>query len=179
MWYAPGKRLIKISVAAIFITLTGLIISANSQPPPKEEAPEPAPPAGQTYVGSKACSACHFKQFTTWKKTKHAKEAWVSVPAKYQTNPDCLKCHATGYGQPSGFKDAAATPNLVGTTCEACHGPGSEHEKVCKPFLNKKTLSPEEEKAARDSIYKVLPKNVCVACHLVQGHQDHPKYDKQ
>jgi hypothetical protein len=179
MWYSPGKRLIKILVAAIFIALTGLVISAYSQPPQKDEGSEPAAPAGQTYVGSKACSACHFKQFTTWKKTKHAKEAWESVPAKYQTNPDCIKCHTTGYGQPSGFKDTTATPNLAGTTCEACHGPGSEHEKTCKPFLNKKTLSPEEEKAARDSIYKVLPKNVCVSCHLVQGHQEHPKYDKQ
>ena len=140
---------------------------------------EPAPPAGQTYIGSKACSACHYKQYTSWKKTKHAKEAWESVPAKYQTDPDCLKCHATGYGQPSGFKDAKSTPTLVGTTCEACHGPGSEHEKACKPFLNKKTLSPEEEKIARDSIYKVLPKNVCVACHLAQAHEEHPKYDKQ
>jgi hypothetical protein len=113
-----------------------------------------------------------------WKKTKHAKEAWESVTAKYRTAPECLKCHTTGYGQPSGFKDANSTPTLAGTTCEACHGPGSEHEKVCKPFLNKKTLSPEEEKTARDSIYKVLPQNVCISCHLVQGHEEHPKYDK-
>jgi hypothetical protein len=164
---------------AILIAFAVLINNASSQPQPKEEGPEPAPPAGQTYIGSKACSACHFKQFTSWKKTKHAKEAWESMAAKYQTNPDCLKCHATGYGQSSGFKDVATTPNLIGTTCEACHGPGSEHEKTCKPFLNKKTLSPEEEKAARDSIYKVLPKNVCVACHIVQGHVEHPKYDKK
>jgi hypothetical protein len=164
---------------AILVAFAVLINNASSQPPPKEEGPEPAPPAGQTYIGSKACSACHFKQFTSWKKTKHAKEAWESVPAKYQTNPECLKCHTTGYGQPSGFKDVATTPNLIGTTCEGCHGPGSEHEKTCKPFLNKKTLTPEEEKTARDSIYKVLPKNVCVACHMVQGHVEHPKYDKK
>jgi hypothetical protein len=179
MWKSSYKSLMKLSVAAIVIVLVGLVITANSQPPSKEEGPEPAAPAGQTYIGSKACSACHFKQYTSWKKTKHAKEAWESVPAKYQADPECLKCHATGYGQPSGFKDAKSTPTLVGTTCEACHGPGSEHEKTCKPFLNKKTLSPEEEKTARDSIYKVLPKNVCVACHQVQGHVEHPKYDKK
>ena len=134
MWRSPYKGLIKISVAAIFIVLVGLAIEANSQPPSKEEAPEPAPPTGQTYTGSKACSACHYKQYTSWKKTKHAKEAWESVPAKYQTDPDCLKCHATGYGQPSGFKDAKSTPTLVGTTCEACHGPGSEHERRANRF---------------------------------------------
>jgi hypothetical protein len=164
---------------AILVAFAVLINNASSQPPPKEEAPEPAPPSGQTYVGSKACSACHFKQFTSWKKTKHSKDAWESVPAKYQADPECVKCHTTGYGQPSGFKDVATTPNLVGTACEACHGPGSEHEKICKPFLNKKTLSPEEEKSARDSIYKIQPKNVCVACHIVQGHVEHPKYDKK
>jgi hypothetical protein len=179
MWKSSYKSLVMIFVGAIIIAFVGLVINANSQPPSKEEGPEPAPLTGQTYIGSKACSACHFKQYTSWKKTKHAKEAWESVPAKYQADPECVKCHATGYGQPSGFKDAKSTPNLIGTTCEACHGPGSEHEKACKPFLNKKTLSPDEEKTARDSIYKVLPKNVCVSCHLVQGHVEHPKYDKK
>ena len=84
MWRSPYKGLIKISVAAIFIVLVGLAIEANSQPPSKEEAPEPAPPTGQTYTGSKACSACHYKQYTSWKKTKHAKEAWRAFQQKTQ-----------------------------------------------------------------------------------------------
>jgi hypothetical protein len=167
-----------VSVVAVFVTLSLLAMQANSQPQ-KEKAPEPAAPAGQTYTGSKACSACHFKQYTSWKKTKHSTEAWESMAPKYRTDAACLKCHSTGYGQPTGFKDEKTTPTLEGTSCEACHGPGSEHEKVCKPFLNKKTLSAEEEKTARDSIYKVLPQNVCIACHLTQSHEDHPKYDKK
>ena len=104
---------------------------------------------------------------------------WESVPEKYRTAAECLPCHTTGYGQPTGFKDAASTPNLAGTTCEACHGPGSKHEEACKPFLNQKTLSLEEEKTARDSIYKILPRNVCVSCHTSKGHKEHPKYDKE
>jgi hypothetical protein len=150
-----------------------------SQPPEGPAAAEPAPPAGQTYTGFKKCSACHFKQYMAWKKTKHGKEAWESVPEKYRADPECVKCHATGFGQATGFKDAASTPTLVGTTCEACHGPGSKHEEICKKYENKKKLDPAEEKEARDSIYKVLPQNVCVSCHLVQGHKEHPKYDKQ
>jgi hypothetical protein len=152
--------------------------TVNSQPPEPKDA-EPAAPTGQSYVGVKRCSSCHFKQYMSWKKTKHAKEAWESMPAKYRASAECLACHATGYGDPTGFKDESSTPNLAGTTCEACHGPGSKHEEACKPFLNKKTLSPEEEKIAKDSIYKVLPHNVCAACHASKGHKEHPKYDKE
>jgi len=160
----------------------GVVVVAtdvNSQPPPVESAAEPAPPAGQTYTGSKQCASCHFKQFMAWKKTKHAKDAWEKVPEKYRADAKCVNCHTTGYGQATGFKDAESSPNLVGTACEACHGPGSEHEKVAKQFAEKKKLSAEEEKAVRDSIYKVLPHNVCVSCHSSQGHKEHPKYDKE
>ena len=177
----PSRR----AVAALGIALlvVGCVLAGNtvhSQPPEaKDAAPEPAAPSGQTYIGVKRCSSCHFKQYMSWKKTKHAKDAWESVPAKYRTAAECLACHTTGYGAATGFKDAASTANLVGTTCEACHGPGSKHEEACKPYLNKKKLDPAEEKIARDSIYKVLPGNVCTACHAVpQGHKDHPKYDK-
>jgi hypothetical protein len=166
------------TIVVLFITLTVLAIKADSQSP-EAKGPEPAPPAGQTYVGSKACSACHFKQFMSWKKTKHAKDAWEKVPGKYRTTPECLKCHATGYGKPGGFQNLQSTADLTGTTCEACHGPGSEHAKICKAFLGKKTLSPEEEKTARDSIYKIQPNNVCVNCHWAQAHKEHPPYDKQ
>ena len=153
-----------IAALALICLLIGSAV--NSQPPePKDAVPEPAPPTGQTYTGVKRCSSCHFKQYMTWKKTKHAKEAWESMPAKYRTSAECLVCHATGYGEATGFKDETSTPNLAGTTCEACHGPGSKHEEACKPFLNKKKLDPDEEKIARDSIYKVHPRNVCVACH--------------
>ena len=31
------------------------------------------PPKGQTYVGFKKCSSCHFKQFMTWKLLKRRK----------------------------------------------------------------------------------------------------------
>jgi hypothetical protein len=164
------------------LAVTGIFFignAVNSQPPESKEAvAKPAPPTGQDYIGMKRCSSCHFKQYMTWKKTKHAKEAWESVPAKYRTSAECLPCHTTGYGQPTGFKDEASSPNLTGTTCEACHGPGSKHEQVCQQYVNKK-LTPDEEKIARDSIYKVLPRNVCVACHVTKGHMEHPKYDKE
>lgn len=177
-----------------------------SQPPqPKDAATKHKALTGQTYIGVKKCSSCHFKESTQWKKTGHGKEAWESVPAKYRTAAECLPCHTTGYGQPTGFKDAASTPALVGTTCEACHGPGSKHDEACKPFLNKKKLDPADEKIARDSIFKpviadvtlhkephrslqdkdaqdliakIKPGDVCARCHTFKTPADHPKYDK-
>jgi hypothetical protein len=139
-------------------------------------------PAGQTYTGAKRCAACHFKQHANWKKSKHATGAWENLPAKYRRDAECLKCHVTGYGVAGGY--AAGTPtdvlqNLLGVGCEACHGPGSKHEEICKKFSATKKLSPEEEREAKGSIYDVLPKNVCIKCHIEQNHKEHPKYDKQ
>ena len=145
---------------------------AWSQPPVAAAAPEPAPPAGQQYTGAKQCAACHFDQFMKWKTTKHAK-SFDSLPAQYQADAKCLPCHTTGFGQATGFKTAAASADLKGTTCEACHGPGSKHGEIAKQFANKK-LTPEQEKTVRDSIWKIQPTNVCIACHVVQGHHDNP-----
>jgi hypothetical protein len=139
-------------------------------------AAEPAAPAGQTYVGTKECAACHFEQFMAWRQTPHAK-AFEIMPAKYQTDATCLKCHTTGHGTPTGFKSLQATPNLVGNSCEGCHGPGSKHTEIAKSFGQKK-LTPQEATQVRDSIYLMLPKNVCVECHLATGHKSHPKFDK-
>lgn len=133
---------------------------------------EPAPPADQQYTGVKQCASCHFDQFMKWKSTKHATN-FDLLPAKYQTDAKCLECHTTGFGAPTGFTTAAASADLKGTTCEACHGPGSKHAEIAKQFANQK-LTPEQEKSVRDSIWKVLPRNVCVACHVVQGHHDNP-----
>ena len=135
------------------------------------EAPEPEPPGEQQYIGVKKCAACHFDQFLKWKPTKHAK-SFELLPAKHQADEKCLKCHTTGFGEPTGFKTAADL-DLKGTSCESCHGPGSKHADVAKPFANKKP-TPEQDKIARDSIWKMLPKNVCVSCHVVQGHHDSP-----
>lgn len=160
-------------VAAIVVPVAGIIAVAGTPLEAAETASaEPAPPEGQTYIGDKKCASCHFQQFMTWKKTEHSK-AFESLTAKYQTDPTCLKCHTTGYGQPTGFKDMATTPNLAGNTCENCHGPGSKHAEVCEGYANK-TLSPDEEKIAKDSIWLVLPKNVCIECHAVIAHKSNP-----
>ncbi len=140
---------------------------------------EPAPPPNQTYIGTIKCGSCHFEKYQDWRKQqdKHVK-AFQILPAAYQADPACLKCHVTGFGDPSGFK-TAADKSLTGITCESCHGPGSAHAEISKPFANKKNLPPEQDKIARDSIYRVLPHNVCVTCHTARSHKQHPEYVKQ
>jgi hypothetical protein len=63
-----------------------------------------------------------------WKKTKHGKEAWASVPAKYQSDPECLKCHTTGFGEPGGANASEDVRYLQGVQCEACHSSAGPHD---------------------------------------------------
>jgi hypothetical protein len=150
-----------------WLATIGVVMALGMLSPPAAQAD---PPADQTFIGSKKCSACHFDQFLKWRATPHAKTFDI-LTAKHQANAKCLKCHTTGYGEATGFKSLAATPALVGVSCESCHGPGSKHEEIAKPFAGKK-LTPEQETTVRGSIWKMLPKNVCVDCHRVQGHHE-------
>jgi hypothetical protein len=166
-----GTVVVGTVVALVAVVLVSALTTARSAEP--EAATEPAPPADQSYVGSKRCASCHFQEFMKWRKDKHSK-TFDLLPAKYQADPKCIQCHSTGYGAPSGFKDIKSTPSLAGTTCEACHGPGSEHEKICTPLAKIKNLTPAQEKQAKDSIWLMRPENVCVKCHVVQAHKDNP-----
>ena len=112
-------------------------------------------PKGATYVGTNKCRMCHMKDHKTWKATKHATN-FDTLKGDEVKNPDCLKCHTTGYGQPGGFVSAETTPNLKGTGCEGCHGPGSEHIKAGK-------ASPKFPEGNK-KIDKI-PQNACVNCH--------------
>ena len=95
----------------------------------------------------------------------------LCLTGKYKTDAKCLKCHTTGYGQPTGYKDAKSE-GLTDVGCESCHGPGSKHEEISKPFAQVKNLTKEQEEAVRGSIWLVLPKNVCLECHTTKGHKD-------
>ncbi len=148
------------------LSFLGLVLAVGAS----RAAEDPAPPAGQTYTGAKKCASCHFKQFMTWKKDKHSK-VFDLLPDKYKTDATCLKCHSTGYGTPTGFKDIKSTPDLAGNTCEICHGPGSEHEKVAQKY-GKEKLTAAQEKEVRDSMWLMLPENVCVKCHLTKAHKE-------
>ena len=120
------------------IAVAALVFSGTSLAQDKKAAPE------YSYVGTKACKKCHYKQAKSWKTTKMAnafdllkpgeradakKKAGLDPKKDYTKDPECLTCHTTGYGKPGGYVSAEKTPYLLGVGCEMCHGPGSEYTK--------------------------------------------------
>jgi hypothetical protein len=98
--------------------------------------------ADARYVGASKCRMCHFAEHKSWAETKMARsfellKPGVAAEAKtkagldpardYTTDAGCLACHTTGHGRPGGFAGPAATPDLAGVSCEACHGAASEY----------------------------------------------------
>ena len=116
--------------------------------------------SGATYISGKKCKTCHIKVYKAHAETRHAKSLENLTDAGEATNAECLPCHSTGYGKTGGFVDATSTPTLAGTTCQACHGPGSAHVE--------KGLSKEQR---RQTIEKT-PKDACTKCHGI--HEAHP-----
>jgi hypothetical protein len=128
------------------------------------------------YVGAKKCKTCHKKelignQYGAWEEMKHAKafetlkgEKALEV-AKEQglaTAPheagECLKCHATAYGEdPSKFAKKPLNPE-DGVQCETCHGPGSLYKK-------KKTMSDHDKSVAAGMWEPGKDDKICVGCH--------------
>jgi hypothetical protein len=113
------------------------------------------PPDDAKYVGPAKCKACHIALHKTWAESKHAKNFSVLQGAE-KTNPECVKCHTTGYGKASGFTSEAATPNLENTTCEACHGPASAHVAAALDA---------PDKGDWDKKINKNPGAACVGCH--------------
>lgn len=84
------------------------------------------------YIGVEFCRSCHaredknagpkLKTCFSWVGSAHA-NAWEKLPEEDRNNPDCLRCHTTGYGLPR--RAGISEKDLRGVQCEACHGPGS------------------------------------------------------
>ena len=117
-------------------------------------------PAPQ-YAGAAVCAECHANIHSAETLTPHAGALATLQQAHQDTNPNCLPCHTVGYGLPSGFKSAVATPTLAGVQCENCHGPAGNH--AANP--DDLTARPRVELAAQ----------VCGGCHTGSRH---PTFDE-
>lgn len=96
------------------------------------------------YVGATACKDCHKSAWAVCSNSPHA-HAYESLVKKgepvatrerkgqptllvgRQSDPECVRCHTTGFDYKSGFVDEKKTPHLLGNQCENCHGPASLH----------------------------------------------------
>ena len=124
---------------------------------------------GATFVGAETCRQCHPNTYLKWASTGHAK-AFASL--EHDPKPDviydaeCITCHTTGFEYNSGWKSAAATPNLKGNQCENCHGPASKHVANPSDSAVRATLHVTAEQADRNRL--------CARCH---DEDNSPKFD--
>ncbi len=128
------------------------------------------------YMGAKKCKACHLKQYKSWQKTSMAtsfenlkpgikaeekKKAGLDPEKDYTADPDCVRCHTTGYGKPGGFTSLAETPKLINVQCEGCHGPGGDFRMIMKK--NKKFKLADAKTAGL--LVPTEAENNCMECH--------------
>ena len=114
-----------------------------------------------------------------WKKTKHAKEAFESLPAKYRQIAQCINCHSDRLRRGYRLQGHRHDSQPGGHHLRGVSRPGKQARRHRQEVRQQEALEPDEEKEVRGSIYKVQPQNVCMRCHISQTHEEHPKYDKQ
>lgn len=103
---------------------------------------------GLAYVGSSACGICHKMIYDHWSKTAHGVSYETLVYSGHQYDPECIKCHTTGYGYVSGFLNYEENQNLINVGCESCHGAGSLHIRNIN-----------------ETSYGLTDENICETCH--------------
>ncbi len=137
------------------------------------------------YVGATACKECHKKAYAIWSGSRHShayenlekygrpiveKPQLEGPPLRIgrQFDPECVRCHTTGFNHPTGFVTEKLTPHLFGNQCENCHGPASLH--VEKPN------DLEYRAAIRLNLKKA--ETTCLRCHDDENdpHFDLEKY---
>ena len=131
------------------------------------------------FIGTKACKKCHIKQFKSWAETKMAKafdllkpsvraeakkKAGLDPEKDYSQDPECLPCHTTGYSRAGGFVSLEKTSQLVGVSCEMCHGAGSEYTK--KQYMHLKNKKYKLAEVIKVGLISPVTGETCTSlCH--------------
>jgi hypothetical protein len=98
------------------------------------------------------CLRCHQEQVEQWRTTGHA-NAFATLEEGHQaSNPECLRCHSTGYLEMPLDGSVAVKDHLRNVQCEACHGNAADH--------------------ARDGSYGKVTAATCVVCHDKENSPD-------
>jgi len=143
-----------------------------------------AHPSGRQFVGSEACGDCHTAAYEKWLETPHSHATMSLVEPDNDRggiprhhDPECVSCHATGwhpqqyYPYESGFISPEKTPWMVGSGCENCHGPGSEHVAA---ELGDIDVTNERLKELQQQMVLPLAKarETCLECHDLDNSPD-------
>ncbi|NIQ04095.1 MAG: cytochrome C-554, partial [Nitrospinaceae bacterium] len=192
-------------IKAIFLVLVTVMIVAGGVE--KADARKKKKiPKFPTFVGAVKCNgSCHDPYYQAWINSPHGKtfnllKPGVREKAKkrvkldpekdYTTNPLCLRCHTTGYGQPGGFKPKGTKrkgkdistridpmePNKEQVGCEMCHSvAGGSQFRVVMKNTKGEFKKADTEKYGQRWDYA----NVCTRCHTHKRTPFQPKvHDK-
>ncbi|MCB9794049.1 MAG: redoxin family protein [Alphaproteobacteria bacterium] len=80
------------------------------------------------YQGPRACGACHTSELMSWSLSHHAVAYYTLYTRERADDPECVGCHVTGMGEPTGFELGDHDSLLTGVGCEACHSAGGPHD---------------------------------------------------
>ena len=86
--------------------------------------------SGERFLGAENCKRCHEAQYQQWSNSPHAHAFATLEKDSKHTDQNCVKCHVTGFSEPSGFTAATGTPDMKNVQCEVCHGKGTEHNRA-------------------------------------------------
>jgi len=148
------KRFIK--KAFFLIITTFLVIAVYYAIIPNAFSEETNQNYEPRYVGMEKCKNCHAEHVKTYSEWKYSRNFRVLEMRGKDHDPECLRCHTTGYGKPGGFVDIEKTPDMKNVQCEVCHGPASLHVSAPTVEVHQRTLS--------------IPKNICTTCHYQHKH---------
>ncbi|MCA9126499.1 MAG: hypothetical protein KDB22_05415 [Planctomycetales bacterium] len=141
-------------------------------------------PSGRNFVGSQACAECHEYAFDVWKSSPHVNATDSIIEANNDRggiarhhDPECISCHVTGWDPKffspyaTGFASPIDTPQMMGSGCENCHGPGSQHVAA-----ELGEIDVTSEQLAELQQQMVLPldraRDRCLECHDLDNSPD-------
>jgi len=119
------------------------------------------------FLGAEACAECHRDEYVQWKGSGHATATQSLVNERQDYNPNCLKCHVTGYGFFNGFHSYEKTPGMLNVQCESCHGSGSDHVQ----WARGEPVSDPKRDPARKFLFEPIEER-CTACHDSENDPD-------
>ena len=159
-------------VTSLAVLLAVAALGWSSAPQPEAAA------VSAKFVGAASCKKCHTEQHATWADSGHS-HAWEILPETYRDPSEvdesgraCVACHTTGFKHEArgGFVNERLSPKLTGVQCEACHGPGSEHQDAAMELVMKKRDAFGE---GEPTFITLTPTN-CTGCH--NPHVSYEKY---